>query len=142
MCAWRRGMLLAAFLVLSITLLQGCSDSGDEGTNSNGGSEPISLLADIQPIFSASCALSQCHSGASPAGGMSLSAGQSYTALVGVPAQMQPDLRRVLPAEPDSSFLYHRLIGQGASVMPPGSSLPAAEIAAIRQWIEEGALNN
>ncbi len=139
MSEWRRGLFLA---VLLLAPFAGCSDSGEKVTEPNGGPELVSFSAAIQPIFSASCALSQCHSGAVPTGGMDLSAGQSHAAIVGVSATMQPDLKRVLPFEPDSSFLYHRLIGQGASVMPPGSSLLAGEIAEIRQWIEEGALNN
>jgi hypothetical protein len=139
MVAGRCLVLAAAWLVP----LAGCSDMGNDAAQPSGGSEEVSFSADVQPIFSASCAISDCHSGEFPAADMNLSAGQSHAALVNVPALQRPDLERVLAGEPDSSYLYHRLTAaQGATVMPPGSPLPAGQIATIRQWIEEGAKGN
>jgi len=125
-------------------LLVGCSDSGEKNTQPNGnGGEEVSFAGVVQPIFTASCATGGCHSSTGPAGDLDLSPGQSYAALVNMPALQRPDLKRILPDEPDSSYLYHRLTGaQGATLMPPGGALPAGQIAEIRQWIEEGAQNN
>lgn len=106
-------------------------------------------LDQIQAIvFGPVC--SGCHSGptgvALPAG-MDLSdADASYDALVGaggvgVPSIQQPTIMRVLPTDPDNSYLIQKLEGTAATgnVMPPSGMLPAATIAEIRQWISDGA---
>lgn len=135
---------LALVAVVWVGLSFGCSDRGDKNTQPNGGgSEEVSFADIVQPIFTGSCASAGCHGGGAPSADLDLSPGQSYAALVNVPAQQRPALKRVLPNEPDSSYLYHRLTGaQGASLMPPGGGLPAGQIAEIRQWIEEGARDN
>lgn len=97
-------------------------------------------------VFGPVC--SGCHTG--PTGvvlpaGMDLSdADASYDALVGpggagVPSIQQPTIMRVLPGDPDNSYLVHKLEANGTTVMPPSGMLPAATIAEIRQWITDGA---
>ncbi len=140
----RDGRLWVLALGLA-ALLASCSDSGDKATDPGGGpsNEEVSFAADVQPILSGSCAVSDCHAGASPAQGLDLSAGASYAALVGVQAAQRPDLQRVHPGEPDSSYLVLKIEGgQGISRMPPGGALQAEQIATIRSWIEEGADDN
>jgi hypothetical protein len=55
--------------------------------------------------------------------------------------------RRVAPGSPDTSYLIHKLAGDGpcfsGSRMPEGEDpLPASDQAKIRAWIAEGAPNN
>jgi hypothetical protein len=45
----------------------------------------------------------------------------------------------ILPGNAANSPLYKALKGAGAAQMPPGKKLSAAEIGAIRAWIESGA---
>ena len=63
--------------------------------------------------------------------------------LVGVASVGAPSIDRVVPGDPDSSFLIHKLEGtQSAGDRMPlgGPYLDADTIAIIRQWITDGAL--
>lgn len=98
-------------------------------------------LDQIQAIvFTPVC--SGCHNGVGAVlpGSMNLSnADASFAALVNVTSIQQAALMRVLPFDPDSSYLIHKLEANGTTVMPPSGMLPAATIAEIRQWITDGA---
>lgn len=105
-------------------------------------------IADVQPIFTDSCADTFCHSGAFPAGGLSLAAGTSYAALVGVgstnPAARAAGLLRVNPGDPDRSFLIIKVTAPSpaeGALMPLGkAALTAEQIQLLRDWIMQGAL--
>ncbi len=150
----------AALLVLS-AVLAGCAGNG-EGLDANG--QPIGsggstggssggggsggITADLQSIednvFAPICA--QCHIGASAPQGLQLdTAAHAYQFLVGVPSNEKPSVLRVEAGDPDSSYLYQKITGAPGIVggqMPLGQTpLPAATIAAIRQWIVNGAMN-
>ena len=106
----------------------------------------ISLARDVQPIFTANCALSGCHAGSGPVLGQNLAVGLAYGSLVEVPAQEAPGYFRVRPFFPDSSYLVHKIqgtqtvLGGSGARMPLGAApLTAAEIATIRSWIAVGA---
>jgi len=115
-------------------------------------SEPppaVSFGGDVQPIFSARCAVPLCHSGATPTQGLDLSPGRSYAAIVSRPSTERPDLKIVDPGAPATSYLEWKISGAPAgqsilgSPMPlTGGPLPAAEQAIIRAWIAEGAVND
>src|SRR6185437_7209704 len=88
----------------------------------------------------------QCHIGASAPQGLQLdTAAHAYQFLVGVPSNEEPSVLRVKAGDPDSSYLYQKITGAPGIVggqMPLNQTpLPAATIAAIRQWITNGALN-
>ena len=98
----------------------------------------------VQAIFTANCAFSGCHGGASPAEGMSLAAGQAFGNIVDEPSN-QSGLDRIEPFEPDNSYLIRKLEGTGSQQrMPAGGAppLPPAEIQLIRDWTSAGAPNN
>lgn len=107
---------------------------------------PVSFATTVQPIFSANCATSGCHSGAFPAGALNLAAGVAYGNIVGVASTQIPALQRVAAGDPVNSYLYQKLIdapGIVGSPMPLGSfPLPEAQIDAIEAWIAQGALDN
>jgi hypothetical protein len=126
-------------------------DPADDGGNGggNGGGSAMGFAAEVQPIFTANCAFSGCHAGASPAQGMNLSAGQAYANIVNVAANEAAGLMRVLPGQPDSSYLVHKIQGTQSTVggsggrMPLGASaLSQTQIDTIRRWITDGAQNN
>ena len=92
----------------------------------------ISFSTDIQPIFTASCALSGCHVAGAKV--PNLSAGIAYQAL--------QDGGYVLPNDPDKSQLMLWLTGKKTPGMPLGNS-PNQEInTKVNAWIFQGAKNN
>jgi hypothetical protein len=104
-------------------------------------------LASIQTnVFALKCAVAGCHvtGGIAP---MSLEMGKSFNTLVNVPsAYGNPILSRVKPNDAINSVLYLKIIGDprvGGSQarMPLGiGPMPTAEVNAIRDWINAGAL--
>ena len=95
-------------------------------------SAAVDFATEIHPIFSAKCM--GCHSGASPQAKLSLgSRALTLTGGASGPA--------IVPGKPSESILLRRVMGDGGlPVMPPtGVALKDADIAKIRQWIEEGA---
>jgi hypothetical protein len=108
-------------------------------------SGPVSLAANVQPLFDLYCI--SCHAGATPAQGMDLSTGSSYTALVNVPSNECLATLRVDPGSPTTSYLVHKLAGTGPCFL--GSQMPlfALPLAAPQQqliadWIAQGAADN
>lgn len=129
--------------------LAGCAGNGegldengrpiDEGTGGGGGA--AADFATIQAeVLTPIC--TTCHSGAAAPLGLRLDEGVSYALLVNAPSTEVPALLRVNPGNPDASYLIQKLEGTAAvgGRMPLGGPpLPAETIAAIRQWILEGA---
>lgn len=122
--------------------LYGCA--GDGAAPSGDGSAFDTLQ---QEIFNQRCLSAGCHNASAQAGGLNLTAGASYNDLVGVaptnPVALADGLLRVVPFDPESSFLLIKLTGpaagQGAR-MPQGSSpLSPQQIDMVRAWIADGA---
>jgi hypothetical protein len=136
---------------LGIVMLAGAGCAGDGSRlvdDTMGGPEPT--LASIQQeIFGAICV--NCHVPGGAAEFMVLdSEPSSYASLVGQPS-VEVNMLRVVPGDPDLSYLVWKIEGQGPNGepiaperMPPPSAgeppLTAQEIALVRQWIEDGAL--
>jgi hypothetical protein len=130
----------------------GCAGNG-KGLDQNGqpigsgGSTGGPVTADFQSIqnnvFTPICSV--CHAGAGAPEGLQLDAAHSYNLLVGVPSVEQPNLLRVKPSDPANSYMLHKIEGAPGIVggqMPLGETpLPQATIAAISQWIANGAPN-
>lgn len=140
-----RPLLLACLLSIAVALGTGACEHADPVGAGEDGVQPT--LSSIQEnIFSTSCALSNCHAGPNPRQGMNLSAGQAHENLVNVRSNERPELFRVAPGEPDSSYLVHKIEGWSSIVaerMPLGGNpLSQEEINAIRTWIENGAPEN
>jgi hypothetical protein len=91
----------------------------------------------------------ECHNtaGARFAGGMSLVAAVSYQSLVGVASTGKPGAIRVIPGDPDNSYILKKLLGSSdiaGERMPRGAGpfLTDGQIRIIRRWIELGAKND
>lgn len=99
-------------------------------------------------VFRKSCALSSsCHMGNRPAGNLSLIPGRAYSSLVGVAADAVSGWVRVVPGDPEHSYLMVKLgaidgpLGKEGGLMPLNNPLLCPEvIGAIRRWIVAGAL--
>jgi hypothetical protein len=85
--------------------------------------EEFSFSNDVEPIIMNSCAVSGCHSGASPANNMDFT---NY----------------------DNIYLHRDLIRKsvrhesGVTPMPIGPELSADQVVAISCWVSQGAPNN
>ncbi len=106
---------------------------------------PHQFSRDIEPILNGTCAVTECHSAATAAGGLVFAAGVSRANLVGVPSTELPSMDRVHPDRPDSSYLVHKLAGTQASVGGSGDQMPTGDqpeqelLSRVRMWIGEGA---
>jgi len=107
-------------------------------------------FADVQAIFSKSCgSAGGCHNKTNPAGQLDLRVGNSYAALVDMnTSYCQDGRKRVVPGEPSESYLIDKIMntdlcnlpnGSKSAKMPPGSTLPAADLETISNWICAGA---
>jgi len=107
------------------------------------GGAMVDFDSQIQPIFTANCALSGCHSAQSARAGMVLAAGVAASNIVNVASSEQPNLRRVLPGNPDESYLVRKIEGgpgiSGGRMPLNRTPLAQAQIDLIRLWITEGA---
>lgn len=130
-------------------------DTIDDGDGD--GSETISCgiepkLSDIRAkYFSLSCVFGGCHESSSQEGDLDLETSLAWEQLVNVPAAHEKAVGkiRVVPGDPDASFLIQKLDGtlerDEGDLMPQGIDEPidpACRIRMIRQWISDGALNN
>jgi hypothetical protein len=98
----------------------------------------LGFADNIQPIFTANCAVSTCHVTPSSSGApMSLAAGVSWGNLVNVGG-------RVIPGNSADSTLVVRIGGSTLQRMPPSPAplLPATDQNLIKVWIDMGAKNN
>ena len=119
--------------------------------------EKISLSQDVVPLLQGSCGFgSGCHGTARPAGYVQLTLADGedahalWTRLQGKSVR-EPSLALVSPGDPAGSFLLHKVTGDFTGLpcaasscgerMPQRSEpLPDADLAMLRQWIEQGAL--
>jgi len=125
----------------------GSTGGADTGVPTTGvpttgaGDGSCDFAADVQPIFTARCALGGCHDGATAQLGLDLGEGAAHAELVGVDSASQPGTLRVAPGDPAASLLLLKL-GPNPPVgarMPIGGALSAAEIAVIEAWVAAGA---
>jgi hypothetical protein len=135
-------------LVLGMGLLTvGCGGGGDDGSGGiQSTPNPVTLQQVQSAVFTQSCALSDCHRGASAPFGLDLTAGQTLGNVVGVASAERPDFDRVEPRNPTDSYVYMKVTGDsriGGDPMPPQNLAPpltAQQLELLRQWIEQGAL--
>ena len=144
-------MRSAIVVVAALTSLAGCGGGSGEGLDENGrplasGGGPVVLqptLASIQAnVFSPSCAIPGCHGGGSVQQGLRLDPGFSATNLINVVSPRDANLIRVVPGNPNASFIIQKLEGRqtlGDRMPQFGPYLPQPTIDVIRQWIQLGA---
>lgn len=96
----------------------------------------------VEPVLTRSCASGGCHDAAAATGGLDLET-DPLGAIVGVESTTYAGAVYVAPGDAAASLLYQKVAGtQGEGLggrMPIGAPLGAAELAAIKAWIDEGA---
>ncbi len=130
------GMVAVNELIQAVrSNLEGCGGGG-------------ATFAEVQAIFDQSCAVPGCHSGSFPSNNLNLQDGESYDQLVGVAPfngnAMSQGLLRVDAGDAANSYLLIKVAGMPAVGL--GSQMPLfrdplseAEVATIRDWINDGA---
>jgi hypothetical protein len=132
--------------------------SGGAGTRDAGVAMPLPMESGffhekVRPIFERVC--SGCHSEASPEANLSLggaiSSADVVEGLVNAQTARGGSFMRVVPGNPQRSWLYLKVAGMAAAagctgtcstgVMPPAGmvTLAQADLDVIRQWIMDGA---
>jgi hypothetical protein len=149
----RTSLLLGGAVAACALVLGACGGGSGAGLDENG--QPLGpggssggpglapTLSSIQAnVFSVSCAVPGCHGGANAQVDLRLDAGFSGGYLINVPSPRSAGLIRVVPGDPDASFLIQKLQGtQSLGDRMPlfGPYLPQNTIDVIRQWIQNGA---
>lgn len=94
-------------------------------------------------------ACTQCHTntGRNPSGGMNLNHDVAYDQLVNAPVRAKAGAIRVVPGEPDLSYLIQKLEGAAGIFgrrMPNNGPpyLTDGQVLIIRRWIANGAPRN
>jgi len=154
--ATRASSLSRCGIAAFVLVLGACGAGTGEGLDQNGqpltAGGPVALaptLASIQAnVFSVNCAIPGCHGGGTVQYGLRLDPDFSYGNLINVHSPQDPSLIRVIPGNPDGSFLIQKLEGRrfdnarilGDRMPQFGPYLPQSTIDVIRQWIQDGAL--
>ena len=145
-------MLAAGVLLVLGAASAGCDEKLEDLTGPTPNLQPT--LSSIQrEIFDTTDsagrqACTNCHTsvGRNPSGLMDLRPGAAFTSLVGVTSPAKPGAVRVIPGDPENSYIIHKLEGRTGIVgtpMPRGNTLlTAGQILVIKRWIELGARND
>jgi len=144
---WRFRSWVMSLLVVSVVACgseaTSDTDTGDDTTVSCN-VEPT-LLSLEQNYFKMSCTFTSCHSDTGAQGNLVLTEGNAYDNLIGVAAKHPgaAGADRVVPNDPDASYLIHRVeLTSTDGSMPPNIDEPLGldcQIKALRDWIASGA---
>lgn len=95
---------------------------------------------EVVPIFTQHCWT--CHPDMA---GLDLGATMAYSNLVNVTSTNHAPAIRIVPGDPMASVLWHKVSQSptyGLNMPPNGTFLSNEELQTIRDWIEQGALDN
>ncbi len=103
----------------------------------------VTFAGDVVPIFEASCGGSDCHTGQDALSSLSLSPSAAYAALVEAPSDGCEGRVRVVPGNPDESYLIEKVVEGDVCVgkkMPMfAETLPDDVLRKLTAWICAGA---
>ena len=135
----------ATWTLAAALLVAACCPEGktsDEGTadGAQAGSARLSTLQ--EEVLDRHC-VTDCHEGVNAASNLRLEREQTYRALVNQASQQLTGKIRVVPGDPESSYLIIKMEGGAGMVgvqMPRlAPPRPQSEINALRGWISRGA---
>jgi mono/diheme cytochrome c family protein len=104
-----------------------------------GGQTAPAVPDEVKALFKEHCAV--CHKGVFAPKGLKLAPDALPGSVVNVASKEKPDLKRVVPGSPNTSYLLMKVRGaEGISgtIMPPPRKTPltADEIALLEKWVE------
>ncbi len=150
-------MLTRLSLVLALFVATVALTACDEKLSSVAGPSPnleptfSSIQANVfeAPDQAGRVACTGCHTstGKTPSGGLNLNHDVAYDQLVNAPSRERAGLLRVVPGDPDNSYLVHKISGTPGIVgrrMPFSGApfLTDGQILIVRRWIAIGAPRN
>lgn len=140
-----QGVSLSLAAVLGLSVVFAACGTRKSPTEASDPPDPTATFSRVQAeVFTPSCALSGCHSGASPTAGQDLSAGKAYSQTVNVRSEQSTRLR-IAPGDPDASYLISKVRGDATitgSRMPLGGALPPERVNLLVDWVRRGAPND
>jgi len=122
-------MMVITAILAGVVVMTGCTHQPQEAT------PQVSFARDLQPIFAASCAINgSCHLGANSANDqVNLDSSAAYATITGKGLAVAGNAA--------TSVLYNQ-VSNGIMPKAPYSALPAAQVALIKNWIDQGCQNN
>ncbi len=137
---------LGVGLAVAALVAAGCGKDSPAGPSGTTTTTTASFAAIQRDILTPSCESCHTDNGRSPAGGLNLKVGAAYPNLIGQASSAKAGAIRVVAGNPGGSYLVQKLEGAldivGLRMPRVGAPLSDAQVAIIRQWIQEGALNN
>jgi hypothetical protein len=147
----RRLLHCALIMVATLVGSVGCDEKLSDLVGPTPNLEPT-FSSIQQEIFSSGDssgrpACTNCHNAiGSQFNGLNLTPAVSYNNLVNVASRFRAGAVRVIPGDPENSYLIHKLEGRstitGVRMPLGGPYLETGQILVIRRWIEIGAPNN
>ena len=146
-------MRVASLLVAGVAGLVACG-------NDDGGPRPDDLVVDCaiptatfsaihsNRLNTARCATAACHDAGSAEAGLNFekTASEVRADIVNVTSMSEPPKVLVVPGQSGASYFFEKLTNPSVSGqfgrMPPSGALDDCEIAAFREWIDSGALDD
>ncbi len=127
-----RPLTLEQRTIIQVWIAQGALETNCNGGNGGGGNDEICFVQDILPMMVSTCGTTGCHDAVTHEDGYVLT---SYSTIV---------QNGIEPFDPNDSKIYEVVTETGDDRMPPSprSPLTSAQIAALRQWIVDGAQNS
>jgi mono/diheme cytochrome c family protein len=125
---------LTTYAALAVAVLAAPPKKEDEDPNA-----PVSYFKKVRPIFQANC--QGCHQPAKAKGGYVMT---DFAKLLEGGESVADGERAIVPRDPEHSLLIKQVTPQqGTAEMPP-KKLPLAdqELALIRRWVVEGAVDD
>ncbi|MGE3179397.1 MAG: c-type cytochrome [Vicinamibacterales bacterium] len=141
----RRAGLCLSTLALSALAAAGCGKDSNPGSPSP---STTAVFSEIQrDILTPSCVSCHTNDGRTPAGDLDLRPGVAYGNLFNRPSAQKSGAMLVVAGNAAGSYLVQKLEGAADIVgvrMPRNGPpyLSDAQVAVIRQWIQDGAMNN
>ena len=128
---------------LALALLAGCGKGSDSADSGGAGSATGPSFERVRDeVLRPSCGFDTCHG--SGAGYFTISEDMGANELRNIPANQIPEMMRVVPYDPDQSYLIWKMepkAGIMGDAMPPvPNSGPSDEqLQLVRDWISAGA---
>jgi len=135
-------------IVTLVCLASACGNDSPASPTPNITTNTVTFSTQIQQqILTPACTGCHTDEGRTPSSGLNLKTGAAYAQLVGVASVGKAGAIRVIAGNPSGSYLIQKLEGASDIVglrMPRNGPpfLTDAQVALIRQWIQNGAPNN
>lgn len=119
----------------------------DMPNNDDPMSRVVSFSNDIQPILNQTCAICHSEGGFADRQGINvrLTVDESFATTVNQQSVQDETLTVIVPGDAEASLLFQKISSDDPPVgarMPLGGMLTDDQIALIRDWIDQGAMDN